>query len=145
MNGDVIEALRRRDISRRSQTVFTALGTIILALCALAFAGAQEKPGNPRYDWLNGKWSGSAPTGGELELDLKVVNENQISGQSRIPRAAAKREAVRTVTGSVEGETVHLELYQAKTGATQKWSFVHKDGILRATRKGEEFVFKKAN
>jgi hypothetical protein len=55
---------------------------------------AQEKPGNPAYDWLNGKWSGQAPGGGELELDLKVVNDNQITGQSRIPRAGVKREPV---------------------------------------------------
>jgi hypothetical protein len=119
------------------------LATSLIVIASGLPVMAQDKPGNPAYDWLNGKWAGQATGGGELELDLKVVNDNQITGQSRIPRPGAKREPVRSVTGTVEGDKVHLELYQGKTGATQKWNFTHKGEILRATRKGEEFIFKK--
>jgi hypothetical protein len=119
--------------------------SFILTASALSPAIAQEKPGNPAYDWLNGKWSGPAPRGGELELDLKVVNDNQITGQSRIPRQGIKREPVRSVNGTVDGDKVHLELYQGKTGSTQKWTFSHKEGTLSATQKGEELIFKKLN
>ena len=123
----------------RQWVLTTSFMLIVSALPAMA----QDKPGNPAYDWLNGKWSGQAPGGGHLELDLQVVNDNQVTGQSRIPRPGVKREPVRSVTGTVEGDKVHLELYQGKTGATQKWNFSHKDGTLVATRKGEEVIFKK--
>jgi hypothetical protein len=103
---------------------------------------AQEKPGNSEYAWLNGKWSGPAPAGGELELDLQVINDNQITGQSRVPRGGSKRDPVRTVSGTVEGDKVHLELY-SKTGSNQKWTFSHKEETLVAIRKGDEFIFKK--
>jgi hypothetical protein len=129
--------------TRRRLALLLALIGFIATASRLSSAGAQEKPGNSAYDWLNGKWSGSALTGGELELDLRVVNDNQITGQSRIPRAGTKKEAPRSVSGTVEGDKVHLELYQGKTGSTQKWTFSRKDGTLVSTRKGEEFVFKK--
>jgi hypothetical protein len=118
------------------------LTTFILIVSSLP-AMAQDKPGNPAYDWLNGKWSGQAPGGGGLELDLRVVNDNEITGQSRIPRGGGKREPVKSVSGRVEGDKVHLELYGGKAGTTQKWNFSHKEETLVATRKGEEFIFKK--
>jgi hypothetical protein len=39
-------------------------------------AAAQEQPGNPDYNWPNGKWRGP----GSRELNLKVVNGNQVTG-----------------------------------------------------------------
>lgn len=71
------------------------------------------------------------------------MNDNQVTGQSRIPRAGVKPEPVRSVSGTVEGDKVYLELYGGKTAATQKWTFSHKEETLVATRKGEEFIFKK--
>jgi hypothetical protein len=113
----------------------------ILTAFGLPPALSQEKPGNPAYDWLNGKWFGPAPGGGELELKLRVLNGDEITGESRIPRPGSKRDITKNVSGSVDGDKVHLELYRGEK--TQRWTFSHKEGILWATRKGEEMIFKK--
>ena len=49
------------------KTCYRLMITSLLSCCLLVIAAiplaAQEKPGNPAYDWLNGKWSGTAPLG----------------------------------------------------------------------------------
>ena len=39
---------------------------------------AEEKPGNPEYAWLAGKWSGTPALGGSMTIDFHIVNGNEI-------------------------------------------------------------------
>ena len=79
------------------------VGSCLLVLAILPLA-AQDKPGNPAYDWLNGKWSGPAPLGGELQLELRVVDDDKVVGHSKIPIAGSKRAPAGTVSGTVKGD-----------------------------------------
>ena len=73
--------------------------------------------------------------------DLRVVDDNKVVGQSRIPMGGSKRPASGNITGIVNSDQVDLEIRYQST--TQNWRFRLKDETLTATRKGEEFVFKK--
>jgi hypothetical protein len=100
--------------TRRRLALLVVMTGFILTASGLPPALSQEKPGNPAYDWLNGKWYGRAPGGGELELQLRVLNGNEITGHSRIPRAGAKRDVTKSISGSVDGDKVRLELYRGE-------------------------------
>jgi hypothetical protein len=121
--------------------VVSALLSSCLILVATGSLGAQEKPGNPTYDWLNGKWSGPAPLGGELQLELRIVDDDRVVGHSRVPRAGSKQPFTGNITGKVNGDRVDLEI--SSRAGTQKWRFRRKDQTLTSIRKGEEVVFKK--
>jgi hypothetical protein len=119
--------------------------TGFLIASGLRPAIAQEKPGDSAYDWLNGKWSGRNPDllGGNLELDLRVVNGNQIAGKSRIPLSGGRVGSVTRVSGTVEGDNVHLELHQVPGRVIQRLTLSHKEEDLVGRRKDEELIFKK--
>lgn len=117
------------------------ISSFCLVVIAVLPSAAQEKPGNPSYDWLNGNWSGTAPLGGELQLDLRVVDDNKVVGHSRIPMGGSKRPAAGNINGTVNGDQVNLEISYPRN--TQNWRFRRKDETLTATLKGEEYVFKK--
>ena len=131
--------------ARRRLALLLAITGFILTTSALSSAIAQEKPGDSAYDWLNGKWSGANPdlVGGELELDLSVVNGNQIAGKSRISHPGAKKEPVVRVSGTVEGDKVHLELHQVPGRVIQRFTLLHTEGNLVGRRKDKELIFKK--
>jgi len=129
--------------TRRAKSIKAA---IIVMACLLitwqsAYAQEAEKAGDPEHHWLNGKWSGPAPLGGELQLELQVVNDNKVTGKSRIPMGGSKRSPSGSIQGTVDGDRVNLEISYPKS--TQNWRFLRKDQTLAATRKGEEVVFKK--
>jgi hypothetical protein len=44
--------------------------------------GAQEKPGEPEYGWLTGKWSGTPALGGSMTIDFQIANGNEIKGKA---------------------------------------------------------------
>jgi hypothetical protein len=54
----------------------------LLVLLARYDIRAQEKPGNPEYSWLVGKWSGTPALGGSMTIDFHVVNGNEIKGKA---------------------------------------------------------------
>ena len=118
----------------------------IVALIVATTTAAQEQPGNPTYQWLNGKWEGPVPGGGTMELDLRVVDDNQItgSGQVRIIRDKGRGYRPRVV-GSVVGDQVTLDLQNPNSGNNVKLDLVRTDGALKGTRKGEEVVYRKAD
>jgi hypothetical protein len=93
----------------------------IVALIVATTTAAQEQPGSPAYQWLNGKWEGPAPGGGMMELDLRVVNDNQItgSGQARVIRDTGRGYRPRVV-GSVAGDKVTLDLQNPNSGNNVK-------------------------
>jgi hypothetical protein len=43
---------------------------------------AADKPGNPDYSWLAGKWSGTPALGGSMTIDFHIVNGNEIKGKA---------------------------------------------------------------
>jgi hypothetical protein len=86
---------------------------------------------------------GPAPGGGTMEMTLKVVNDNQITGSGQI-RGAGKGKGYRPdIAGMVEGEKVTLDLQNPRSGNNVKLELSRFDGILRGSRKGEEVVYKK--
>jgi hypothetical protein len=52
----------------------------VLVLLVSYATEAQEKPENPDYAWLAGKWSGTPALGGSMTIDFHVVNGNEIKG-----------------------------------------------------------------
>ena len=78
-----------------------------------------------------------------MELDLRVVNNNQITGSGQA-RIAAKGKGYRpTIVGSVAGDKVTLDLGNPSSGNNVKLDLVRTDGVLKGTRKGEEVVYRK--
>ena len=54
----------------------------VLVLLVMYDIKAEEKPGNPDYAWLAGKWSGTPALGGSMTIDFHVVNGNEIKGKA---------------------------------------------------------------
>lgn len=116
----------------------------ILGLIAATTNAAQEQPGNPAHQWLNGKWEGPAPGGGMIEIDLRVVNDNQITGSGQVRITVGKGRGYRPyIVGSVVGDKVTLELQNPNSGNNVNLDLVRAEGVLKGTRKGEEVVYKK--
>lgn len=106
---------------------------------------AEDKPGNPKYGWVNGKWEGRPPAGGELQMTLRVEKDNQVRGTGLIP-GGGKKGARPDVTGTVNGDRVRLETFFP--GAFPQRSVIYNckfaEGALRCkTRGGYETTFKK--
>jgi hypothetical protein len=80
---------------------------ILITFGALTFAASEEQVGN---SWLNGKWEGRPPAGGELRMTLSVEKDNQVRG-SGIIAEGGKRGAHPDVTGTVNGKHVTLETF----------------------------------
>ncbi|HEV8344548.1 MAG TPA: hypothetical protein VGR30_19500 [Candidatus Binatia bacterium] len=121
--------------------VLIVFSTLFLSLSCTS-AAAQES-GNPAYSWVNGKWTGPAPGGGELEMDLRLINDNQVAGSGQIRGAGGAKGYRPVITGIVKGERVTLDLRNPNSGNNVKLELSLVDGTLKGTRKGEEVVFKK--
>jgi len=109
--------------------VFSQSLVLMPFLIALsAFVSAQDQPPSPTHSWLNGKWVGQFPTGGEIELTLQVVHGNQIKGSGRIGRA---RRPIRTVvTGAVDEGQVKLVSYNPFSRTTTQFLLSLVNGVL---------------
>src|SRR5574341_1429545 len=93
------------------QQSFTQIVLLLFLSVGLkTFALAQERSPSPDYSWLNGRWAGMPRGGGELQMDLKVVNDKKILGDGMIPRGG-RRTAYRTITKTVDGNQVVLETF----------------------------------
>jgi hypothetical protein len=80
-----------------------------------------------------------------MEMTLKVVNDNQITGSGEVRGVArGKGRAYHPViAGTVEGEKVTLDLHNPRSGNNVKLELSRVDGMLKGSRKGEEVVYKK--
>jgi hypothetical protein len=129
---------------------------ILFVIASVALGQAQEKPGNPDYKWLNGKWQGvweSPKTDGTFIMNLQVVNDNQIKGSGVVRRSprGEKRGSTsnNTIAGSVNGNAVELIIAPGTETEGRKFSLSHVDGVLkgmrvdRGNRKENEQIFNK--
>lgn len=93
-----------------------------------AFVLAQDQPPRPTHSWLNGKWVGQFPTGGEIELTLQVVHGNQVKGSGRVKRS---RRPIRTVvTGTVDEGEIKLVSYDPLSRTTTQFLLSLVNGVL---------------
>lgn len=126
------------------RTLGRGLLVLVLGLISVTTATAQEQPGNPAYQWLNGRWEGPAPGGDMMEIELRVFNDNQITGSGHV-RVTGKGKGYRPyIVGSVVGDKVTLDLQNPNSGNNVRLDLVRAEGVLKGTRKGEEVVFKKS-
>jgi FKBP-type peptidyl-prolyl cis-trans isomerase 2 len=81
--------------------------------------------------------------GGMMELDLRVINDNQITGTGQV-RSSGKEKGYRPyVVGSVAGDKVTLDVRNPSSGNNLKLELLRADDTLKGERKGEEVVYKK--
>src|SRR5713226_798505 len=81
---------------------------LLLTVCSrFTFAASSEQVDTR---WLNGKWEGRPPIGGELTMTLTVEKDNQVRGSAVIPEGG-RRGAHPEVTGTVNGNRVTLETF----------------------------------
>jgi hypothetical protein len=80
---------------------------LFLTVCSpFTLAASAEQVDN---SWLNGKWEGQPPAGGELTMTLTVDKDNQVRGSGVIPLRG--KSAHPEVTGTVNGNHVVLETF----------------------------------
>jgi len=94
-------------IKARSLAVVISNILFLFACSTFAVAASAEQADN---SWLNGKWSGQPPAGGELTMTLSVEKDNQVSGSGLIPQGGS-RDIHPQVSGSVNGKQVVLETF----------------------------------
>ena len=80
---------------------------LLIVFGTVTFAASSEPVD---ASWLNGKWAGRPPAGGELTMTLNVEKDNQIRGSAVIPEGG-RRGAQPDVTGTVKGKRVTLETF----------------------------------
>jgi hypothetical protein len=137
--------VKKMKVSR--QSFVCALLNIFLLVGAASFAAGQDKPGNPASDWLNGKWEGRPPAGGELQMTLRVENGNQVRGLGINPSGGRRSAGEPYITGSVIGKKVLLDTTfpMVRGGETKvHYDCTFTEGNLHCrTRSGYETTFKK--
>ncbi len=128
-----------------------SLGFVILVLTItsaalvsvpLTQAATEEQIDN---NWLNGKWEGRPPLGGDLTMTLSVDKQNKIQGNGVIPGGGA-RGAHPQVTGSVKGKRVLLETFFPSSfpQGSVHYNCVRADDALQCrTKSGYTTTFKK--
>lgn len=97
--------------------------------------------------WLNGKWSGQPPAGGDLTMTLTVDKDNKIHGSGIIP-VRGGREAHPEVSGTVKGKQVVLETFfsEARVQRTVHYNCRFANNALQCrTAKGYKTTFKKVD
>lgn len=120
------------------------LFNVLFLLHSLTFGASEEQVGG---SWINGKWEGRPPIGGELTMTLTVDKDNQVQGTGFI-RQGGNRPARPDVTGTVNGKSVSMETFFP--GAFPQGR-VHYDCILIAgdlqcrTQSGYKTTFKKVD
>lgn len=92
---------------------------------------------------LIGKWLGTPPKGGELELDITKIEGTKILVTGRIPLGGQKRISL-TVSGEIQGNKVTL-VTEAKGGSTPVTysCTLEKNEMPCTTKTGHKTTFKK--
>lgn len=113
---------------------FIQVVLFLLLLVGLnTFALAQEQSPGADYTWLNGKWAGTPPAGGELQMDLKVVNGNKIQGDGFIPGGGRRSGGRPSITGTVDGNKVVLETYFPESQRRVVYRCLFKEDVLQCS------------
>ncbi len=121
---------------------FAGVLSVMLLLLSNTFALAAAD-----NSWLNGKWSGQPPEGGDLTMTLTVDKDNKIHGSGIIP-VRGGREAHPDVSGSVKGKRVLLQTFfsDAKVQRTVHYNCTFADDALQCrTPAGYKTTFKKVD
>lgn len=131
----------------RSRLSVGLLCSLFIVTAVASVALSQDQAPKTDYTWLNGKWEGMPPAGGQLQIELQVTNGNQVKGSGRIVRGGGKNPASRSIEGTVNGDKVELTWFGNET---VKYLLTYVDGALTGTgtRPGEtavETTFKKLN
>lgn len=87
------------------QSLAGVLFNVLFLMVSFTVAASAEQVDN---SWLNGKWQGRPPAGGELTMTLTVEKDNQVRGTGLIP---GRRGATPEVSGTVNGKEVVLETF----------------------------------
>lgn len=120
----------------------TRLFTVVFLLTSGGWICAEERADS---SWLNGKWEGPPPLGGELTMTLAVEKGNEVEGSGFI-RQGGRKPARPDVTGTVNGNSVSLETFFPDAFPQAR---VHYDCTLIAgdlqcrTKNGYKTTFKK--
>jgi len=72
------------------------------------FGASQEKSPPLTAQDLSGKWEGTPPLGGRLEIDMKVSPSGEIEGKGLI-REGGLKAAYPLVSGEVKGQKVFMQ------------------------------------
>jgi len=112
-----IDRLGRFTLSHQNQSGDTMTKTILLSVLAAVIFGttailfAQEQATKADYNWLNGKWEGTPPLGGNMQKELRVDKGNQFKGSGHIVHGGSRHQATRQIEGTVNGDKVELEFF----------------------------------
>jgi len=61
-----------------------SVGFAAALFCSTAIVLAQEQAPKADYNWLNGKWEGTPPLGGTMQMELQVDKGNQVKGSGHV-------------------------------------------------------------
>ncbi len=131
-------------ISRQSLAGVLGSMLFVLVYGAFSFAASAEPTD---YSWLNGKWSGQPPEGGDLTMTLTVDKDNKIHGSGIIPLRGGTA-AHPEVSGSVKGKRVLLQTFfsEARVQRTVHYNCTFADNALQCrTPAGYKTTFKKVD
>jgi len=131
-------------ISKKSLAGVLGSMLFVLVCGGFSFAESAEQADN---SWLNGKWSGRPPEGGELTMTLSVEKDNQIHGSGLIPLKGGTA-AHPDVSGSVKGKQVVLETFfsEARVQRGVHYTCRYADDALQCrTKSGYKTTFKKVD
>jgi len=115
----------------------------MILCCLFLFAAgivgvAQERPGNPDYSWLNGKWKGLSLSNAPFEMELRVMNDNEVKGSGVLQdrQTGRLRPVAASIAGVVKGNKLALDVNYGSE--KYKYYFSYVDGNLRLKRKSDE-------
>jgi hypothetical protein len=97
---------------------------------------------NPAAADLVGKWVGTPPKGGELEVDIAKIEGNRIIATGRIPLGGSKRISP-DVSGEVQGDKVMLRTEVKGTTPVNYTCTLEKNEMPCTTKTGHKTTFKK--
>jgi hypothetical protein len=84
------------------------IGTVACLVFVLhAQFGESQEQSPPLAQDLSGKWEGSPPLGGRLEIDMKVSPSGEIEGKGLI-RGGGSKAAYPHISGEVKGQKVFI-------------------------------------
>ena len=119
---------------------------LISLICLVIFFGgcSTHLPGNPNYNWLNGRWLAHRDSGWITELDLRVVDGNKVIG-TNIQTGPDGRRWFGDVSGMVEGNKVSFEVYLPRSGNTHTYTLLRKESVLDGRSTTGSVSLKKAS
>lgn len=114
--------------------------SLYFTLLLSGLVAAQQQPGDPADHWLNGKWRGPAPGGGFIVVDIKVVDDGEITGTAEMTTRSSYQPGV---SGKVQGDKVTIILTNPRSGNVARFDLTRSGEQLSGNRKGEVVVFEK--